>query len=170
MLVIAGMVSREPLPSPPLIAGRIHQSDRCIAPTAESARDDAQLLRRAQITEPSDGQFRVFLPRDHDPRRRTAARRQGRGGHRKPEDESPTITSIADGVTVKATRERVGGPIRVAVVGLGTGPSVLAEPGDSFVSTRSTRASRNDGARSELFPLSHRLRAGRPDQARRRTP
>ena len=37
------------------------------------------------------------------------------------------------GVTVKAVRERVGGPIKVAVVGLGTGTfACFSEPGDSF--------------------------------------
>jgi hypothetical protein len=37
------------------------------------------------------------------------------------------------GVTVKATRARVGGPIKVAVVGLGTGTfACFAEPGDNF--------------------------------------
>jgi len=37
------------------------------------------------------------------------------------------------GVTVRAVRQRVGGPIRVAVVGLGTGTfACFAEAGDSF--------------------------------------
>jgi hypothetical protein len=37
------------------------------------------------------------------------------------------------GVTVKAVRQRVGGPIKTAVVGLGTGTfACFAEPGDSF--------------------------------------
>ena len=72
------------------------------------------------------------------------------------------------GVTVKATRARVGGPIKVAVVGLGTGTfACFSEPGDNFKFYEIDASVREAGARSELFPLSHRMRAGCSGRARR---
>jgi hypothetical protein len=86
-----------------------------------------------KITETSDGRFRIFL---HGTTIHGAERLKDNAGELiagKP----PMITyyhvNSPMGVTVKATRARVGGPIKVAVVGLGTGTfACFAEPGDNF--------------------------------------
>ncbi len=133
MLVVAGLVSREPLPFAAVIAvvfviGQVYRPDSEVRETMRS------FFGVHKITETSDGQYRVFL---HGTTIHGAERLRDDNGEQitgKP----PLITyyhvNSPMGVTVKAVRERVGGPIKVAVVGLGTGTfACFAEPGDSFV-------------------------------------
>jgi hypothetical protein len=86
-----------------------------------------------KITETADGRFRVFL---HGTTIHGAERLRDDAGE-PITGRPPLITYYHEnspmGVTVKAVRARVGGPIRVAVVGLGTGTfACFSEPGDSF--------------------------------------
>ena len=132
MLVIAGLVSREPLPFAAVIAvafiiGNLYKPDNDVRETMRS------FFGVHKITETADGQYRVFL---HG----TTIH----GAERLRDDKGEPITgrplpityyhpNSPMGVTVKAVRARVGGPIKVAVVGLGTGTfACLSEPGDSF--------------------------------------
>jgi hypothetical protein len=86
-----------------------------------------------KITETSDGNYRVFL---HGTTIHGAERLRDEAGE--PITGKPPLITYYHpnspmGVTVKATRERVGGRIKVAVVGLGTGTfACFKEPGDSF--------------------------------------
>jgi hypothetical protein len=132
MLVIAGLVSREPLPFAAVIAvvmviGHAYRPDSDVRETMRS------FFGVHKITETSDGQFRVFL---HGTTIHGAERLRDDNGEPYP-DRPPMITyyhaNSPMGVTVKATRQRVGGPIKVAIVGLGTGTfACFAEPGDQF--------------------------------------
>jgi len=86
-----------------------------------------------KITETSDGYFRVFM---HGTTIHGAERLLDDNGEPMT-GQPPLITyyhpNSPMGVTVKAVRARIGGPIKVAVVGLGTGTfACFAEPGDSF--------------------------------------
>jgi hypothetical protein len=132
MLVVAGLVSREPLPFAAVIAvvfiiGQAYKPDSEIRETMRS------FFGVHKITESSDGQFRVFL---HGTTIHGAERL--RDDHGDPITGKPPLITYYHanspmGVTVKAVRERVAGPIRVAVVGLGTGTfACFSEPGDSF--------------------------------------
>ena len=133
MLVIAGLVSREPLPFAAVIAvvfiiGQVYRPDSEVRETMRS------FFGVHKITETSDGQYRVFL---HGTTIHGAERLRDDNGEQIT-GRPPLITyyhaSSPMGVTVKAVRQRVGGPIKVAVVGLGTGTfACFAEPGDSFV-------------------------------------
>jgi hypothetical protein len=132
MLVVAGLVSHEPLPFAAVIAvvfiiGTVYKPDNEVRETMRS------FFGVHKITETSDGRFRVFL---HGTTIHGAEQlRDDRG---EPiTGKPPMITYYFPdspmGVTVKAVRERVGGPIRTAVVGLGTGTfACFTEPGDSF--------------------------------------
>jgi hypothetical protein len=132
MLVVAGLVSREALPFCAVIAvvlviGHAYRPDSDVRETMRS------FFGVHKITETSDGNYRVFL---HGTTIHGAERLRDESGEPiigKP----PLITyyhpNSPMGVTVKATRARVGGPIKVAVVGLGTGTfACFKEPGDSF--------------------------------------
>ena len=86
-----------------------------------------------KITETVDGQYRVFL---HGTTIHGAERIRDDAGE-PITGRPPMITYYHDnspmGDTVKATRERVGGPIKVAVVGLGTGTfACFSRPEDDF--------------------------------------
>jgi hypothetical protein len=132
MLVVAGLVSREPLPFAAVIAvvfiiGTAYRPDSEVRETMRS------FFGVHKITETSDGRFRVFL---HGTTIHGAERLRDDDGD-PITDRPPQITyyhaNSPMGVTVRAVRQRVGGPIRVAVVGLGTGTfACFAEGGDSF--------------------------------------
>jgi len=132
MLVVAGLVSREPLPFAAVVAvvfiiGQAYKPDSEVRETMRS------FFGVHKITETSDGQFRVFL---HGTTIHGAERLRDDQGD-PITGKPPMITyyhlNSPMGVTVKAERERVAGPIKVAVVGLGTGTfACFAEPGDSF--------------------------------------
>lgn len=132
VLVVAGLVSREPLPFAAVIAvvfivGQAYKPDSEVRETMRS------FFGVHKITETADGQFRVFL---HGTTIHGAERLRDEKGD-PITGKPPMITyyhvNSPMGVTVKATRERVAGPIKVAVVGLGTGTfACFAEPGDSF--------------------------------------
>jgi hypothetical protein len=132
MLVVAGLVSREPLPFAAVMAvvfiiGTAYRPDNDVRETMRS------FFGVHKITETSDGQFRVFL---HGTTIHGAERLRDDHGEPFP-DRPPMITyyhaNSPMGETVKATRKRVGGPIKVAVVGLGTGTfACFREPGDTF--------------------------------------
>jgi hypothetical protein len=86
-----------------------------------------------KVTETADGYFRVFM---HGTTIHGAERLRDDEGE-PVTGQPPMITyyhpNSPMGVTVKAVRARVGGPIKVAVVGLGTGTfACFAEPGDTF--------------------------------------
>jgi hypothetical protein len=132
MLVVAGLVSREPLPFAAVMAvvfiiGTAYRPDNDVRETMRS------FFGVHKITETSDGQFRVFL---HGTTIHGAERLKD--DHGEPfTDRPPMITyyhaNSPMGESVKATRKRVGGPIKVAIVGLGTGTfACFREPGDTF--------------------------------------
>jgi SAM-dependent methyltransferase len=132
MLVAAGLVSREPLPFAAVIAvvfviGTAYKPDSEVRETTRS------FFGVHKITETADGQYRVFL---HGTTIHGAERLRDDAGE--PITGPPPMISYYHvnspmGVTVKAVRERVGGPIKVAVVGLGTGTfACFSQPGDSF--------------------------------------
>jgi hypothetical protein len=132
MLVAAGLVSREPLPFAAVIAvvfviGTAYKPDSEVRETMRS------FFGVHKITETADGQYRVFL---HGTTIHGAERLRDDAGE-PITGPPPMITYYHEnspmGVTVKAVRERVGGPIKVAVVGLGTGTfACFSQPGDSF--------------------------------------
>jgi len=132
MLVIAGLVSREPLPFAAVIAvvfiiGQVYRPD---SDTKETMRS---FFGVHKITETSDGTYRVFL---HGTTIHGAERMLDDNGEPL-KGPPPMITYYHDdspmGVTVKATRARVNGPIKVAVVGLGTGTfACFKRPQDNF--------------------------------------
>jgi hypothetical protein len=132
MLVVAGLVSREPLPFAAVIAvvfiiGNSYRPDSEVRETMRS------FFGVHKITETSDGRFRVFL---HGTTIHGAEQLRDDAGE-PITGRPPMITyyhvNSPMGVTVKAVRERVGGPIKVAVVGLGTGTfACFSEPGDNF--------------------------------------
>jgi hypothetical protein len=132
MLVVAGLVSREPLPFAAVIAvvfviGNAYRPDSEVRETMRS------FFGVHKITETVDGRFRVFL---HGTTIHGAERLRDDAGE-PITGRPPLITYYHEnspmGVTVKAVRARVGGPIHVAVVGLGTGTfACFSEPGDSF--------------------------------------
>ena len=132
MLVIAGLVSREPLPFAAVVAvvfiiGQVYRPDSDVRETMRS------FFGVHKITETSDGQFRVFL---HGTTIHGAERLRDDNGEAIT-GPPPMITYYHPGSpmgeTVKATRERVAGPIKVAVVGLGTGTfACFKRPEDSF--------------------------------------
>jgi hypothetical protein len=132
MLVVAGLVSREPLPLAAVIAvvfiiGNSYRPDSEVRETMRS------FFGVHKITETSDGRFRVFL---HGTTIHGAEQLRDDAGE-PITGRPPMITyyhvNSPMGVTVKAVRERVGGPIKVAVVGLGTGTfACFSEPGDDF--------------------------------------
>jgi len=132
MLVIAGLVSREPLPFAAVIAVAFIIS-HAYKPDAEQRETMRSFFGVHKITETTDGQYRVFL---HGTTIHGAERLRDDAGN-PITDKPPLITyyhpNSPMGVTVKAVRARVGGPIKVAVVGLGTGTFAChAEPADSF--------------------------------------
>jgi hypothetical protein len=132
MLVVAGLVSREPLPFCAVIAvvfviGNAYRPDSEVRETMRS------FFGVHKITETADGRFRVFL---HGTTIHGAERLRDDAGE-PITGRPPLITYYHEnspmGVTVKAVRARVGGPLHVAVVGLGTGTfACFSEPGDSF--------------------------------------
>ena len=102
-------------------------------PDAEPAETMRSFFGVHKITETTDGQYRVFL---HGTTIHGAERLRDDQGN-PIEGKPPLITyyhpNSPMGVTVKAVRARVGGPIKVAIVGLGTGTfACQSEPGDSF--------------------------------------
>ena len=127
MLVAAGLVSREPLPFAAVIAvvfviGTAYKPDSEVRETMRS------FFGVHKITETADGQYRVFL---HGTTIHGAERLRDDAGE--PITGPPPMISYYHvnspmGVTVKAVRERVGGPIKVAVVGLGTGTFAVTRP------------------------------------------
>jgi hypothetical protein len=132
MLVIAGLVSREPLPFAAVIAvvfiiGTAYKPDSEVRETMRS------FFGVHKITETSDGRFRVFL---HGTTIHGAERLRDEQGEPiigKPPMITYYFPNSPMGVTVKAVRQRVGGPIKTAVVGLGTGTfACFSEPGDTF--------------------------------------
>ncbi len=132
LLIVAAFVSREPLPFAAVIAvaliiGQVYRPDSDVRETMRS------FFGVHKINETADGRFRVFL---HGTTIHGAERLKDNSGQ-PITGKPPLITYYHDnspmGVTVKATRERVGGPVRIAVVGLGTGTfACFSEPGDSF--------------------------------------
>jgi hypothetical protein len=132
MLVVAGLVSREPLPFAAVVAvvfiiGNSYRPDSEVRETMRS------FFGVHKITETADGQYRVFL---HGTTIHGAERLRDDAGAPITGRPPPITYYHANspmGVTVQATRQRVGGPIKVAVVGLGTGTfACFSEPGDSF--------------------------------------
>jgi len=132
MLIVAGFVSREPLPFAAIMAvvfiiGQVYKPDSEVRETMRS------FFGVHKITETSDGQYRVFL---HGTTIHGAERL--RDENNEPITGRPPMISYYHdnspmGTTVKATRAKAGGPIKVAVVGLGTGTfACFAETGDSF--------------------------------------
>jgi len=86
-----------------------------------------------KITETSDGRFRVFLHGTTIHGAEQLRDQQGDPITGKPPMITYYFPNSPMGVTVKAVRQRVGGPIKTAVVGLGTGTfACFREPGDSF--------------------------------------
>jgi hypothetical protein len=132
LLVVAGLVSREPLPFAAVVAvvfiiGTTYRPDSELRETMRS------FFGVHKITETADGYYRVFL---HGTTIHGAERLRDENGE-PITGRPPPITYYHEnspmGVTVKAVRARVGGPIKVAVVGLGTGTfACFAQPGDSF--------------------------------------
>jgi len=132
LLVVAGLVSREPLPFAAVIAvafiiGSAYRPDTEVRETMRS------FFGVHKITETADGQVRVFM---HGTTIHGAERLRDDNGE-PITGQPPMITyyhpNSPMGVTVKAVRARVNGPIKVAVVGLGTGTfACFAERGDSF--------------------------------------
>jgi hypothetical protein len=109
------------------IIGQVYRPDSEVRETMRS------FFGVHKITETSDGQYRVFL---HGTTIHGAERLLDDKGEPL-RGRPPMITYYHPdspmGVTVQATRKRVGGPIKVAVVGLGTGTfACFAEAGDSF--------------------------------------
>jgi hypothetical protein len=132
MLVIAGLVSREPLPFAAVIAVAFIIG-HAYKPDAEQRETMRSFFGVHKITETTDGQYRVFL---HGTTIHGAERLRDDQGQ-PITDKPPLITYYHSnspmGVAVKAVRARVAGPIKVAVVGLGTGTFAChAEPADSF--------------------------------------
>jgi hypothetical protein len=132
MLVIAGLVSREPLPFAAVIAVAFIIG-HAYKPDAEQRETMRSFFGVHKITETTDGQYRVFL---HGTTIHGAERLRDDQGN-PITGKPPMITyyhaNSPMGVTVKAVRARVGGPIKVAVVGLGTGTFAChAEAADSF--------------------------------------
>lgn len=132
MLVVAGLVSREALPFAAVIAvvfiiGTNYKPDNDVRESMRS------FFGVHKITETSDGQYRVFL---HGTTIHGAERLRDDNGNPitgRPEPITYYHPNSPMSVTVKAVRARVGGPLKVAVVGLGTGSfACQAEPGDSF--------------------------------------
>ncbi len=132
LLVVAGLVSREPLPFAAVIAvvfiiGTAYQPD------SETRQTMRSFFGVHKITETADGSFRVFM---HGTTIHGAERLRDDNGE--PITGPPPMITYYHpnspmGVTVKAVRARVNGPIKVAVVGLGTGTfACFAERGDSF--------------------------------------
>ena len=129
---MAGLVSREPLPFAAVIAvvfiiGTAYQ------PYSEARQTMRSFFGVHKITETADGYFRVFM---HGTTIHGAERLRDDNGE--PITGPPPMITYYHpnspmGVTVKAVRARVNGPIKVAVVGLGTGTfACFAERGDSF--------------------------------------
>jgi hypothetical protein len=132
LLVVAGLVSREPLPFAAVIAvvfiiGTAYRPDSEVRETMRS------FFGVHKVTETADGYFRIFM---HGTTIHGAERLRDDNGE--PITGPPPMITYYHpnspmGVTVKAVRARVRGPIKVAVVGLGTGTfACFAEPGDSF--------------------------------------
>jgi hypothetical protein len=132
MLVVAALVSREPLPFAAVIAvvfiiGTAYKPDSEVRETMRS------FFGVHKITETSDGRFRVFLHGTTIHGAEQLRDEQGEPITGKPPMITYYFPNSPMGVTVKAVRQRVGGPIKTAVVGLGTGTfACFAEPGDSF--------------------------------------
>jgi hypothetical protein len=132
LLVIAGIVSKEALPFAAVMAtvfiiGTNYRPDNDVRETMRS------FFGVHKITETSDGQYRVFL---HGTTIHGAERIRDDNGEPY-RDRPPMITYYHDnspmGTALKATRARVGGPIKVAVVGLGTGTfACFREASDTF--------------------------------------
>ena len=113
--------------------GRVHHRDRPIGPTATCARRCAasSACTRSPRLPTAGSACSCTAPRSTAPSGCATTR-----ASRSPASRRMITYYHANspmGVTVKAVRQRVGGPIRVAVVGLGTGTfACFAEPGDSF--------------------------------------
>ena len=170
MLVVAGLVSREPLPFAAVIAvvfiiGTAYRPDSDVRETMRS------FFGVHKITETSDGRFRVFL---HGTTIHGAERLRDNEGD-PITDRPPQITyyhaNSPMGTTVRALRQRIGGPIRVAVVGLGTGTfACFAEAGDSFKFYEIDASVEKLARDPSRFSYIARCAAGRPGGARRRAP
>jgi hypothetical protein len=86
-----------------------------------------------KISEPSDGQFRLLMhgTTEHGAQRITDAEGNPVTGRPEPLTYYHVTSPIAQGI--KAARERKNAPIRLAVIGLGTGSiACLTEPGDAL--------------------------------------
>ena len=86
-----------------------------------------------KITDTTDGQFRTLLhgTTEHGAQRIRNARGEPLTGRPEPLTYYHFASPIAQGI--KAARERKDGPIRLAVIGLGTGSiACLTEPGDAL--------------------------------------
>ena len=135
--------------------GRVHHRAGLSA-GQRGARDDAQLLRRAQDHRDADGRFRVFL---HGTTIHGAERLRDDAGE-PITGRPPMITyyhvQLADGRRPsRRCAQRVGGPIKVAVVGLGTGTfACFSEPGDNFKFYEIDASVQKTRARSEPLQLS----------------
>ena len=157
MLVIAGLVSKEPLPFAAVIAvvfiiGQAYRPDSEIRETMRS------FFGVHKITETVDGRFRVFL---HGTTIHGAERLREDNGE-PIAGRPPMITyyhaNSPMGVTVKAVREHKGGPIKVAVVGLGVGTfACFSEPGDDVQVLRDRCERREARARSRTASTTSRV-------------
>lgn len=110
-----------------ILIGRLYDSD---GGTRESIRS---FFGVHKITETADGQFRVLLHGTtiHGAQRLTNA--DGDEIEDRPEPLSYYHSGSPMAQTIKAARERAAGPIRVAVIGLGTGSlACYKEEGDTF--------------------------------------
>src|SRR6478672_10716081 len=132
LLVVAGLVSREPLPFAAVIAV-VFIIGTAYRPNSEVRETMRSFFGVHKVTETADGYFRIFL---HGTTIHGAERLRDENGDAIT-GQPPMITyyhpNSPMGVTVKAVRARVNRPIKVAVVGLGTGTfACFAEAGDSF--------------------------------------
>jgi hypothetical protein len=132
LLVVAGLVSREPLPFAAVIAV-VFIIGTAYRPNSEVRETMRSFFGVHKVTETADGYFRIFL---HGTTIHGAERLRDDNGD-PITGQPPMITyyhpNSPMGVTVKAVRARVNRPIKVAVVGLGTGTfACFAEAGDSF--------------------------------------
>ncbi len=132
MLAIAILVSVEPLPFAAVIAA-VFLISNLYKPAGEHRETLRSFFGVAKINESSDGQYRVLL---HGTTIHGAERIRDAAGHPitgRPEMITYYHPNSPLAETVRSVRERAGRPIRVAVVGLGTGSMAChSEPGEPW--------------------------------------
>ena len=167
LLVVAGLVSREPLAVRRRDRRGVHHRHRVPA-LQRSAPDDAQLLRRAQDHRNGRRLVPCFHARHHDPWCRASARRQRRADHRTAADDHLLSSELADGRDRESracARQRAdqgrGGRARHRHV------RMLRGAGRQLQVLRDRRERREARARSHSLPVPGAMRARYPGRARR---